>query len=262
MTTAELLALSDLNYAEFNREVSRRAGGVVHDEGGVLLYAAPHRLPVLANGAIRTDPRVPPAEVLRSAQEFFTPLERGYSVLAHAHCDQDVREAAAAAGLHEMGSPPGMVLDHRLPDAVAPAGVDLHRVATDDDRIAFAQVMEAAYGTYGMPPGITAKAFNNLDVLFAPHIVTYLAEIDGRAAAGAMVVVTHGVAGIYWVGTTPDARGRGLAELCTRAAGSAGFDLGARIAALQASVMGEPIYRRMGYFEITRYPYLVQIRAS
>lgn len=262
MTTAELRTLSDLNYAEFNREISRRAGGVVHDEGGVLLYAAPHRLPVLSNGAIRTDPRVPPAEVLQRAQEFFTRLERGYSVLAHAHCDQDVREAAAAAGLHEMGSPPGMVLDHRLPDAVAPAGVDLHRVTSDADRIAFAQVMEAAYGTYGMPPGITAKAFSNLDVLFAPHIVTYLAKIDGRAAAGAMVVVTHGVAGIYWVGTTPDARGRGLAELCTRAAGNAGFDLGARIAALQASVMGEPIYRRMGYFEVTRYPYLVQVHSG
>jgi ribosomal protein S18 acetylase RimI-like enzyme len=74
-----------------------------------------------------------------------------------------------------------------------------------------------------------------------------------------MTVVTHGVAGIYWVGTIPAARGRGLAELCTRAAGNAGFDLGGRIAALQASPMGEPVYKRMGYFEVTRYPYLVQI---
>jgi predicted GNAT family acetyltransferase len=74
-----------------------------------------------------------------------------------------------------------------------------------------------------------------------------------------MTLVTHGVAGVYWVGTTPDARGRGLAELCTRAAGNAGFDLGGRIASLQASPMGEPVYRRMGYVEVTRYPYLVQM---
>jgi GNAT superfamily N-acetyltransferase len=259
MTTADLIVLSDLNYAEAMRETTRRAGGVVLDEGGVLLYATTHKLPVLANGVMRTNPRVSPAEVLQRAREFFAEHRRGYSIIVATHCDQDLRTAAAAAGLAEMGNTPGMVLDHRLADAVAPDGVDLHRVTTDGDRIAFAQVMEAAYATYGMPPDITPRSFAKLDVLVAPHIVAYLAEINGRAAAGAMVVVTHGVAGIYWVGTTPDARGRGLAELCTRAAGNAGFDLGARIAALQASVMGEPIYRRMGYVEVTRYPYLVQL---
>jgi hypothetical protein len=31
------------------------------------------------------------------------------------------------------------------------------------------------------------------------------------------------------------------------------------MAALQASVMGEPVYLRMGYVEVTRYPYLVQV---
>jgi GNAT superfamily N-acetyltransferase len=261
VTIAERIALSDLNYAEALRELARRAGGIVHDERGVMLYAAPHPLPVLSNGAMRTDPAVPAAEVLARAREFFARQQRGYSVLVAAHLDEDLRTAAIAAGLPQMGDMPGMVLDHRLPAVTSPSGVTLHRVATDADRIAFADVMEAAYGTYGMPPGVTPLLFARLDVLVAPHIVSYLAELDGRPAAGAMVVVTHGVAGIYWVGTIPDARGHGLAELCTRAAGNAGFDCGARIAALQASTMGEPIYRRMGYVEVTRYPYLVQFNA-
>jgi hypothetical protein len=29
---------------------------------------------------------------------------------------------------------------------------------------------------------------------------------------------------------------------------------------LQASPMGEAVYRRMGYVEVTRYPYLVQFK--
>ena len=84
------------------------------------------------------------------------------------------------------------------------------------------------------------RGLGTLDVLRAPHVVAFVAEVDGTVAAGAMVIVTHGVAGVYWVGTRPEGRGKGLAELCTRAAGNAGFDLGARVAGLQASVMGEP----------------------
>jgi ribosomal protein S18 acetylase RimI-like enzyme len=154
---------------------------------------------------------------------------------------------------------PAMVLDHRLPDAVPPRGIDLRPVTTADDVAAYGRVMGPAYATYGMPEDVLPAMLGNLETLRAPHIVAFVARVDGTPVAGAMTVVTHGVAGIYWVGTIPAARGRGLAELCTRAAGNAGFDLGGRIAALQASPMGEPVYKRMGYFEVTRYPYLVQI---
>ncbi len=77
-----------------------------------------------------------------------------------------------------------------------------------------------------------------------------------------MVILTHGVGGIYWVGTTPAVRGKGLAELVTRAVGNVAFDMGARAVVLQASPMGDPIYRRMGYREVTRYPYYVQFTPS
>jgi ribosomal protein S18 acetylase RimI-like enzyme len=259
MTTAELRELSDLNYAEALRDLARRSGGVVQDQDGLMLYTGMHELPVLVNGAFRTDARLPPAAVLGRAREFFARHGRGYTVHIRAHADGDLRVAAEDAGLVPMGDLPGMVLDHRLGDASPPAGVTLRRVATAADAAAFGDVMGAAYATYGMPSDVAPACIGRLEVLSAPHIVTFLALLDGTPAAGAMTVVTHGVAGIYWVGTIPDARGRGLAELCTRAAGNAGFDLGGRIAALQASVMGEPIYRRMGYVEVTRYPFLVQL---
>jgi hypothetical protein len=257
MTADELRELSDLNYFEASRELARRAGGAVLDEGGVLLIAGAHPLPVLVNGAIRTDPRVAPSEVLERARRFFAPRRRGCSILTRSHLDADLQAACSEAGLVQFGASPGMVLDHRLPDATLPPGVTLRRVAAAADATAFATVMDEAYQSLGSPPGVALTQLP-LDVLAAPHIVSLLAELDGAPVAGAMTIVTHGVAGVYWVGTLKAARGRGLAELCTRAAGNAGFDLGARVAGLQASQMGEPIYRRMGYVEVTRYPTLVQ----
>jgi hypothetical protein len=200
----------------------------------------------------------PAAAVIARADAFFGARGRGYTINVRAHADGDLHAAAREAGLVEVSNAPAMVLDRRLDDAVPPRGVRLERVETEAQAVDFSAVMAEAYASLGMPDDV-APAIICHAVLVAPHIVSVLARLeDGTAAAGAMCIFTHGVAGVYWVGTTPAARGHGLAELCTRAVGNAGFDLGARIASLQASVMGEPVYRRMGYVEVTRYPALVR----
>jgi hypothetical protein len=258
MRREEMIELSDLNFAEANRELSRRAGGAVLDEGGLLLFAGGHSLPVLCNAVMRTGDGPPPSDVIARADAFFGARERGYTINVRAHADVDLRTAAVEAGFTEFGNLPAMVLERRLGDAVPPDGVTIERVESAAQAADFCAVMSVAYASLGMPPDV-APAIICRDVLVAPHIVTLLARLeDGTPAAGAMCIFTHGVAGVYWVGTTPAARGRGLAELCTRAVGNAGFDMGARIASLQASVMGEPVYRRMGYIEVTRYPAVVR----
>jgi GNAT superfamily N-acetyltransferase len=259
---AALLELSDLNYAEAMRELTRRAGGTVVDEDGLCCWAGPHPLPVLVNGAMRTGSDLDAASVLERAIRFFGARGRGFTIVVRTHADADLAAATSAAGLSVAFDTPGMVLDRRLPDATPPTGVELRRVATARDAAAFAEVNGRAYATYGMPPDVTPALFARAETVIGPHVVAFVAFADGAPAAAAMTIVTHGVAGIYWVGTVPEARGHGLAELCTRAAGNAGFDLGARIASLQASPMGEPVYRRMGYVEITRYPQVVRFAPS
>jgi GNAT superfamily N-acetyltransferase len=255
---ASLIELSDLNFAEALRELTRRSGGTVVDEDGLLLYAGGHPLPVLQNGVMRTAAGSGDGDVVERARRFFAARGRGFSLIGRAHADTGLLAAARAAGLQPMGEMPAMVLEHRLAAAVPPAGIDLRRVRTAAEVAAFAAVAGAAYATMGMPPDVAPAAFSRPQALVAPHIAAFIAWRDGAPLSCAMTIVSHGVAGIYWVGTAPGARGRGLAELCTRAAGNAGFDLGARVASLQASPMGAPVYRRMGYREITRYPYLVQ----
>ena len=146
-------------------------------------------------------------------------------------------------------------MDEGLRDHSNRQGVSIERVTGPALAREFADVTGAAYATYGMPPKIAREQFADERFFDQPHVCAFVTRLAGAPSAAAMVMVTHGVAGIYWVGTTPEARGCGLAEIATRAAGNAGFDMGANVAALQASVMGEPVYRRMGYREITRYPW-------
>jgi ribosomal protein S18 acetylase RimI-like enzyme len=259
---ATLVTLSDLNHVEANRELVRRAGGVVHDEDGLTFWAGAHPLPVLANAVVRTEARVAPAAVLERARAFFRARRRGFSVILCGAADAELAPACEAAGLLRMGDSPGMALERRLPDVAPPAGVTLRTVETEADGREFARVNGEAYATYGMPPDCAPAILGRLDVMRAPHITSVLACVAGTAAAAAMVILTHGIGGVYWVGTTPAARGKGLASLCTRTVGNLAFDRGARAVVLQASVMGEPIYRAMGYREVTRYPYYVQLSAA
>ena len=261
MDDATLLQLSDLNLADFNRDSARgTAGGVVHDEAGLTCFLPSHRLPVGAVGAMRTDPRLPAADAFARAQAFFGERNTGFTMWGATHRDADLIALLDARGISIFGdrASPGMVVEQRLEDRPAPAQARIVRLTNGDGVRDFAHIAAVAYATYGMPPGIAETQFADADFWLAPHIAMFVAYVDGTAQAAAMTYLSHGIGGIYWVGTTPEARGRGLAEACTRVATNAGFDLGGRIVSLQASVMGEPIYRRMGYREITRYPwYLV-----
>lgn len=62
-----------------------------------------------------------------------------------------------------------------------------------------------------------------------------------------------GVGMIGWVASSPEARGRGLAAACTVRANNHALDHGCDVASLQASSMGERVYRRLGWEEI--FPY-------
>ena len=80
--------------------------------------------------------------------------------------------------------------------------------------------------------------------LIGENCEIYLGRVADEAVATSMAFVSDGLCGIYAVATAPSARGHGYGEAVTWAATSFRADL---TAALQASPMGHPVYRRMGY---------------
>ena len=86
--------------------------------------------------------------------------------------------------------------------------------------------------------------------ILAPHIEAFVAYLDGAPVSCAMTLVSHGVAGVFYVATVERARRRGLGDALTRMAARAGFSLGARAAWLGASEMGAGLYRRIGFSEL------------
>jgi GNAT superfamily N-acetyltransferase len=231
---------------------------VIEAEPGWLLGAGSPSHPVISNAAFRRADDVPGDELVARANAFFAALDRRFTIWVKADRaeDDDMAQAAAAAGFRDVYGMPEMLLDAELPAEPLPAGAELRRLETDGDVEDFWRVAKASYATNGFPPEVFA-GYTDHSGLFADDVAVFLARIDGEPVAIAMTIVSDGVAGIYWVGSVESARGRGLGRAVTVAATRAGRELGGELASLQASPMGRPIYAKLGYETAFEYRLLL-----
>lgn len=244
----------NLNLLEFTREDVRwQRPHTILEESGVLLFAGASDFPAYNNGVHRADDTVPGAEVIARALDFFGARERGFSVwIRDTGEDDDLRAASDAALIGAFADSPQMICRTRLPDRPLPEGVEIRMVSDAAGVADYAEVTAKSYVSLGSPEDATRSHFNGPTALMAPHVHSAVAYLDGAPVSVAQILLSHGIAGVYWVGSLEAARGRGIAEAVTRHVTNLGFDLGATNVQLQASPMGEPIYRRMGYEELHR----------
>ncbi|GIW41658.1 MAG: hypothetical protein KatS3mg076_2235 [Candidatus Binatia bacterium] len=245
--------LADLNYHEALREQARLAGGTVHEEAGMTFTLGPHPHPV-ANTAFRTLSSAPARTLVERALAFYAEHRHSFGLLTRDHpADSDLAEAARRCGLVPMATPPEMIATSRIGEKPPPPDSEFRRVADRATLGDFAEVAGRAWATYGVPPEVPRLLFVREESLGFPHVFAVVGYWRGEPVSGALAVLSHGIAGVYWVSTVPEARGRGFGEAATRWVTNAAFDAGARWVSLQASPMGEKIYRRMGFVEIGRY---------
>jgi predicted GNAT family acetyltransferase len=146
-----------------------------------------------------------------------------------------------------------MALERR-PAVDIPAGVTLERVA---DAAGHGRWREAVLDGFAEDSqtdrDAVTSAFADDTSLIGGPIAAFVASVEERPAGAAMSHTEGGAGFVGWVGTVPAFRRRGLGGLVTAAASAASFDAGAGIVTLQASDMGEPVYRRLGYETIGAY---------
>jgi hypothetical protein len=255
-------ALGHRNLIDFGRALTRWASkGALEESGGAVLCAGGSWLPVVANDAYRSDDSLPGSELVARADAFFATLARGYSVKVRSTgADEELRLACEAAGLEPFGVPvPEMLVRAPLPEHPEVDGVEL-RVVVDESGISdFVAVNAEAYGTYGMPAEVLPDLFDEVRAfLHDPAARVIVASRNDKPVAAAMTFASDGVASLQWVGTIPAERGAGLGALVTTEATNLAFDYGASSCSLQASPMGEPIYRALGYETVYHYSELVR----
>lgn len=236
---------SALNERELWREMVRWSGGRIVEERGVLFVSGPS---TYLRVAMRSDSRVDGAAVVARATEFFGPDSTGFIVLARRPDDEDIERAALAAGFRAGWTERAMGLQGPPPSSPAPDGVQVRAVADEAAVVDYGRVVALANDD----PGERERApllFHD-ETIIAPHIAAFVAYMGAEPVACAMTLVSHRVAGVFYVATVEHARRRGLGDALTRVATGAGFEMGADAAWLGASEMGAGLYRRIGFEDL------------
>jgi GNAT superfamily N-acetyltransferase len=163
-------------------------------------------------------------------------------------------------GLQPGGEVPGMAVDLASVDDAPQlvSGLAVQQVTGREMQALWAQT--AALGT-GFS-GHAADALSRIEADLAdPQYRAqrrYIGYLDGTPVATSALVLESGVAGIYAVATLPQARRKGIGTLMTALPLLEAKAMGYRVGVLQASPMGYPIYRKLGFVDVCTYRQYLQ----
>jgi ribosomal protein S18 acetylase RimI-like enzyme len=165
----------------------------------------------------------------------------------------DIGDRLTASGLARLSDNPGMALDLAgfTPEPL-PDGVSVARVADEAGLLCWREVQRRGLELDPVRDEAWWVAHRRPGVDDEHPLVNWVATLHGEPVAAAALFDGAGVAGIYNVTTVPEARGRGLGRAVTAEAIAEGVRRGRRLAVLGSSEMGLPVYRRLGFREVSR----------
>lgn len=190
------------------------------------------------------------------AVELLTPMtDRGVTPvwLVHPTTSSGVRDALADIGLVCADVLYGMwadIADVPEPPPI-PDGIEVIETMPDEAN----PWLEMVSWRYGLAEDSSAYLRDAYVYALQHGTRGWIAMLDGRPVSKAVLHLSHGVAGIYGVGTTEEGRGRGLATLLCSIAVAAGLEDGADRTVLHSTPMARSLYGRMGYVDVAEFEF-------
>jgi ribosomal protein S18 acetylase RimI-like enzyme len=247
-TPALLNAIQANAYAFFIRR-EKILGKTIREENSLTWIDAPASVPVAwLHGAISAE--AAPDRAAQAAHDF---LARGLNEVYLVACETgQSRPSWLAAGACQIETEHAMVVSLSHSDRVRPANrsLSIEYVADDNALQNCAAVISAGRDQW------TAGFFQLTNPSIAAsqeYMRYYLARLAGRPVDTAAQFLWAGLAGIWWVTTTPELRRRGVATAITRAVLADAAHLGYQAAMLEALPDPVPMYRRLGFREYCRF---------
>jgi hypothetical protein len=184
-----------------------------------------------------------------------TDKARKKKVNLHCWVTQNTRPAnmadyLTANGFTKIGEPTSMAinLNHLNEENRAPKGFSIVEVK---DKKTLKTWCKVAGTSFGVPEYVIPTMYDWCvrEIEMKQPFKFYLGMLDGKPVATSNYYLGEGVCGLYFVGTLPEARNKGIGFSITQKPLLEAKKMGYRAGILQASVMGKPVYLKLGFKE-------------
>ncbi len=166
----------------------------------------------------------------------------------------DLSKRLKESGFVRSGSP-GMAMDLRLlKEPAAPPGFRIEPVQDDVSLTDYSQLMPQAFGFDESSEEAVSGWIRGVGL--HEDLSHYIGYLDDEPVTFSSVFCADGVAGLYCVASTPEARGRGFGSLTSTVPLLAARSEGYRVGVLHSTSMAHGVYLRLGfkdYCEIVNY---------
>ncbi|MGD2165983.1 MAG: GNAT family N-acetyltransferase [Anaerolineae bacterium] len=163
---------------------------------------------------------------------------------------RDLSSVLEARGIEHLVDVAGMALDlDELDRPEVPRGLVTRKVRTRHDVRAWACAFREGFG---LPEGSETGIAELIGAAWEHSRGTwhhYVGTLDEIPVGSSSMYLDQGVAGIYFVGTVPSARRRGIGTWMTFLALQDARELGTGWSVLHASPLGRGLYARLGFEE-------------
>jgi hypothetical protein len=162
----------------------------------------------------------------------------------------NMAEYLTAHGFSKISEPACMAIDLNdlNEENHAPRGFTIKEVK---DNAALKTWCQVAGTSFGVPDYVipTIYDWNAREMERKQPLKCFLGVLNGKPVAASQYYLGAGVCGLYFVGTLPEARNKGIGFSITQKPLLEAKKLGLRAGILQASKMGYPVYLKLGFKE-------------
>lgn len=248
MNDAELGVAADENLAVSWAALGRAMGADIVDDGPLTLVAT--GIPIaFFNGAYVRDPSGDPEAMIADAVEFFAAKGVDWLLWVREGVSPAVLEAGRAAGLRDVGGPPAMGIAPIPPTPVPPPELSIEIATTTEQLDDHATLLRDGFEV----PQTVVDRLIQPDLLDDPRLAVFVGRVAGEPVSCSLLATSEDTAGVYNVATPAPHRGKGYGAALTWAVIAEGARRGCTHAVLQASQLGYPVYRRMGFVDLGNY---------
>lgn len=245
------------NLWAMHRDFARNPTTVVHDDPDLLWFTTRGSNAWL-NGASWCDLRDDADERIHTVgAESHRMGARAQWITSPSCGPRDLHRRLEAAGW-EAEVEPAMAVAVDAPFPTPPAELTVDQVSTESAVREWTDLFDLSFGI--VPPRGNDHPWlgpwRRLALGAASPCRLFLGRRDGVAVSCALAFLDGDSVGLYGIGTPPEHRGQGYGSALTVAGIRWGASEGAETAVLQASPMGEPVYRSLGFetvFDVTAW---------